>query len=147
MPDAFPIFPRASLHLPGTVALPSPFPTLGHLWLPSSKQMPGLEDETELVAIGVSHPPSSTIVRYVQAKFIAAVFMADEGSDDEEETPINWKHGTWLFSPKYGDIKETTRAIIYVPESAPVITKSVFGQTAAESAECIGILLRRCDCF
>jgi hypothetical protein len=149
MADAFPIFPRTSLYLPGTVALPSPFPTVGHIWLQSPKQMAGLEDEeTELVAIGASVPPTTTIVRYVQVKLISAIFFFDKTSEGEDSNSINWKKG--IFSPCLHDIKKglenSTRAIVYVPESAPVMTQAVFGQTAAESAEYIGFRLGPCDC-
>jgi hypothetical protein len=151
MPDEFPVFTRASLYLPGTVALPSPFPTFGNLWLPSAKQLPGSEKETEMVAIGASIPPTTTIVRYVQAKFISAIFYLEKASSAEPSGSIDWSQGQWLFSPTYDQLRDLLgkmrRVIVYVPESAPVMTQTVCGQTAAESAENIGTLYRRCDCF
>ncbi len=150
MPDEFPVFPMASLFLPGTVALPSPFPTVGHIWLPTLKQLPGIERDTELVAIGASLPPTTTIVRYVQAKFISAIFLLDKSSDAEDSGSIKWNKGTWLFAPSFeqiGDaLSKKNRAIVYVPESAPVMTQGVFGQTAAESAEYIAWRHGPCDC-
>jgi hypothetical protein len=138
----------ASLFLPGTVALPSPFPTVGHIWLQSAKQMSGLEhEETELVGIGVSIPPTTTIVRYVQVKFVSAIFLLNKPYDAEGSAPIDWSHGTWLFPPKLHEgLAKTSRGIVYVPESAPVMTQRVVGQTAAESAEHFSIQWSRCDC-
>ncbi|HEY2147804.1 MAG TPA: hypothetical protein VGH32_07690 [Pirellulales bacterium] len=151
MADEFSIFPKAAIHLPGTVALPSPFPKVGHLWLQSPKQLSGLEDEeSELVAIGVSIPPTTTIVRYVLVKFVSAIFLLKEPSDAEKLAATDWKNGTWLFPPKLHEgLAKTSRGIVYVPESAPVLTQAVCGQTAAESAEHIGIHMQpmKCDPF
>ncbi|HKD38580.1 MAG TPA: hypothetical protein VKB78_17330 [Pirellulales bacterium] len=149
MAAEFPVFPRTSLYLPGTVALPSPFPTVGHIWLQSPKLMAGLEDEeTELVAIGTSVSPTTTIVRYVHVEHVSAILFLDKVSEGEESNSIDWKKG--FFSPSLDDIKRglanSNRAIVYVPESAPVITQAIFGQTAAESAEYVGWRLGPCDC-
>jgi hypothetical protein len=150
MADEFPIFPMASLYLPGTVALPSPFPTVGTVWLPppDSEHIPGLNKGTEVLAIGALAPPHSTIVRYVRTQFISAMFLLNERSDAEEFV-VNWKHGKWLYTPSYEDLREKlaskNRAIVYVPESAPVMTHTVFGATAAESAEYLGFQMSSCD--
>ena len=80
MSDDFEIFPMSALFHPGTVALPSPFPTVGKVWLPSPEfeHMPGIAKGTELIAIGNAIPPSRTIVRYVRVQHVSAIFLLDD---------------------------------------------------------------------
>src|SRR5258708_3914147 len=145
MPDEFEAFPTSALYLPGTVALPSPFPTVGQVWLPSPdfECMPGLlkERHLHLLAIGNLIPPSRSIVRFVRLEHISAVFLLDGTSDADDSEAVNWKQGEWLYAPSLeqlkGKLKPGSRAIVYVPENAPVMTQTVFGATAAESAEYI----------
>jgi hypothetical protein len=151
MSDEFEVFPMSALYLPGTVALPSPFPTVGKVWLPPPdlKHMPGITKAIDLIAIGHLVPPSRSIVRYVRVEHISAMFLLDDKCGADESEVVNWNHGNWLYAPNLKDlqdaIKPHSRAIVYVPESAPVMTQTVFGATAAESAECLHYLATSCD--
>jgi hypothetical protein len=132
-----PIFPTGSLYLPGTVALPSPFPTLGKVWLPPKDfaHLPGLPEKTVLVAIQAMVRPHTTIIRYVRAEFIAAMFVPEK-EYAAGDSVVDWEEGKWHYAPDVHDLLAKPRhAIVYLPESAPVMTQSVFGATAAESAE------------
>ncbi|HEV2972392.1 MAG TPA: hypothetical protein VGY55_20635 [Pirellulales bacterium] len=150
MVDEFQVFPMAALFLPGTVALPSPFPTVGTVWLPSPdfECMPGISKGTELIAIGKSTPPSASIVRYVRVEHVAAIFLLHDTCAEATDA-VDWKHGNWLYKPSSDDLRRElaarSRAIVYVPENAPVMTQAVFGATAAESAEYLGYLAGPCD--
>jgi hypothetical protein len=145
MADEFPTFPTGSLYLPGTVALPSPFPTLGTVWLPPADfaNLPDLPERTVLVAIQTKVRPHTTIVRYVRANVIAAMFVLND-PDAAEESVVNWETGNWHYAPEVDEIRKVfakpRKAILYLPENAPVMTQSVFGATAAESAEYLGHL-------
>ena len=101
MSDEFEAFPMSALYLPGTVALPSPFPTAGKVWLPSPdfECMPGLlkGHDLHLLAIGSLVPPSRSIVRYVRVEHISAVFLLVGTSDAEDSEAVNWKQGEWLY--------------------------------------------------
>ena len=151
MSDDFEIFPMSALFHPGTVALPSPFPTVGKVWLPSPEfeHMPGIAKGTELIAIGNAIPPSRTIVRYVRVQHVSAIFLLYDKRDSDESHAVDWKQGIWLHAPSVHDLQREfatrTRAIVYVPEHAPVMTQAVFGATAAESAEYFHPDLTRCD--
>jgi hypothetical protein len=145
MAAELPTFPTASLYLPGTVALPSPFPTLGTVWLPPEDfaNLPDLPKGTVLVAIQATARPHTTIVRYVRADLIAAIFVLKKPS--AEESVVNWKDGDWHYAPDVDCLRKQIlvaprQAIVYLPENAPVMTQSVFGATAAESAEHLGHL-------
>jgi hypothetical protein len=150
MSDDFKAFPMAALFLPGTVALPSPFPTVGKVWLPpsDSEHLPGIAKGIAVIAIGNAIPPSRTIVRYVRVEHVSAIFFLDDARGDESEA-VDWKQGIWLYGPSIHDLEREfatrTRAIVYVPEHAPVMTQAVFGTTAAESAEYHGYLTSPCD--
>ena len=100
MADEFPTFPTASLYLPGTVALPSPFPTVGTVWLPPADfaNLPDLPEGTVLVAIQTTVPPHTTIVRYVRANVIAAIFVLKDRSAANESV-ANWEAGKWHYAP------------------------------------------------
>ncbi len=151
MSDDFQVFPTSALFLPGTVALPSPFPTVGKLWLPSTEfeHLPGIPKGTKLIAIGNAIPPSRTIVRYVRLEHVSAVYFPDDTCGADESEVGDWKPENWLFAPTILDLQgalaKSNRAIVYVPEHAPVMTQAVFGLTAAESAEYIHPDLTRCD--
>jgi hypothetical protein len=153
MPDEFEAFPMSALYLPGTVALPSPFPTVGRVWLPSPdfECMPGLlkKHHLHLLAIGNLVPPSRSIVRYVRVEHISAMFLLAGKGDADETEAVNWNQGKWLYAPSLedlkGQLKPKSRAIVYVPENAPVMTQTVFGTTAAESAEYIHAFRTSCD--
>ena len=149
MADELPILPTASLYLPGTVALPSPFPTVGTVWLPREgfANLPELPNGTVLVAIQSTARPHTTIVRYVRADLIAAIFVLKKASAAEESV-VNWQEGDWHYAPHTDITKilaKPRRAIVYVPEQAPVMTQAVFGATAAESAEYLGYRFGPCD--
>jgi hypothetical protein len=147
MADEFSNFPTASLYLPGTVALPSPFPTLGTVWLPAPEfvNLPDLPKGIVLAAIQSTVRPHTTITRYVRADLIAAMFVLKDPSATEESV-VNWQEGEWHYTPDVTrNLATPRRAIVYLPESAPVMTQAVFGATAAESAEYVGYQLGRCD--
>jgi hypothetical protein len=153
MADEFKAFPMSALYLPGTVALPSPFPTVGRIWLPQTdmERMPGIVNGTDLVAIGNLVPPTSSIVRYILIEHISAIFLLSDPANGDWSEPLDWNKGSWLYSPNVGVVRDAvgphSRAIIYVPESAPVMTQWVFGATAADSAEYRGTMGGgRCDC-
>jgi hypothetical protein len=153
MPDEFEAFSMSALYLPGTVALPSPFPSAGKVWLPSPdfECMPGLLKGRDLHLLAIGHlvPPSKSIVRFVRVEHISAVFLLDGTSDADESEAVNWKQGEWLYAPSLEHLKSKlkpgSRAIVYVPEHTPVMTQSVFGTTAAESAEYIHPFGTSCD--
>jgi hypothetical protein len=79
----------------------------------------------------------------VRANVIAAIFVLKDRSAANESV-ANWEAGKWHYAPKVDEITKIfakpRKAIIYLPENAPVMTQSVFGATAAESAEYLGYL-------
>jgi hypothetical protein len=123
MPDESNL-PLRALVLGGTVALPSPFPTVGSLHVLSDREAQRILGEKvpiELVTIDQTIEPSTQIQRIVQREHIRAIYDA--------------KDGKWSFpGEKFGGAVPD-QGIVFVPEDAPVMTRVIFSGTASESAE------------
>ena len=140
MPGEFEAFPMSALYLPGTVALPSPFPTAGKVWLPSLdfECMPGLltGHDLHLLAIGNLVPPSRSIVRYVRVEHISAVFLLNSTPDPDDSE--------WV-------IKLLTKAPRGLALNHPMFAIHVLTECASRSQElerrAMGCLISNCFSF
>jgi hypothetical protein len=148
---------RVAFALAGTIALPSPFPATGlvsiGLFPPPAKVRAW--EPTFYLRVVHSLNQSHIITRYVRPEDLRAVRLCSEKQPDSELRG-------WLFQSaadvssliddkkttlrKYSDSSGPTEimlfeqpAIIYVPESAPVLLRLEYGVTAAESLECGGM--------
>jgi hypothetical protein len=129
-----------SFHLAGTVALPSPYPEVGYLFLVSGglhyqsakSKLPSLD----LVAIEHCQSNRVTITRYVALHDVMAVLLSGCPNPDSDRD--------WYFGPEIApqlearstvDASHLCVGIAYVREQAPILMKVEVGLTAAESAE------------
>jgi hypothetical protein len=142
-----PMFPNhlARLTLPGTVALPSPFPTLGIL---SSEEVCG----KVVISIRYDCGDHYTIIRKVFLTDVSAVYFADQKGRYSEwlhlrgsaNGSVEFRECFESFSRKIADCEREenehhdgdsgVHGIIFVPEAVPVMNQVEFGTTAADSA-------------
>jgi hypothetical protein len=142
--------------LSGTVALPSPFPATGRVFLGIYGNGSEAQGERPPLALKVIQVVTDRFVvtRFVPWGEVRAIRFLATVSDEEgeEEGAEEWTTltarsfaGTKLFRAAVeqvvaaggeAEIELLPKAIIYVPESAPVFTRFELGMTAAESAEC-----------
>jgi hypothetical protein len=153
---------RLAFDLAGTVGLPSPFPAVGRVFVirTPKKTEPGEKDD---------HGPRFfiKIVQTISPKHIATTFLQTEDVRavrcPPESGPVT-DLATWTFlniddvrALIKAAIKELSKAehvaacsfevqlfnqaVVYVPESAPVLSRAEFALVAAVAAEQVPILL------
>ena len=129
-----------SLHLAGTVVLPTPFPEVGTLcFRPGAlKYGTGASEPVDLLVVEHEQSNRLTVLRTVRLQDVAAVMFC------RALPPALGADGEWRFGPEVVAALEDRsnrndasllRGIVYVREQAPVLMQVEVGMTAAESAE------------
>ncbi len=139
---------RTALKIAGTVALPSPFPAMGSVSLVVAPEDGDHETYLRIVQIVSGR---RIITRFVRLADVRAVRTPQAG--DSQSTPETWpiiglkeiqrqinkkEKELRTAATKSGQPSESewlAAAIVYVPESAPVLHRNDVGVTAAVSAE------------
>jgi hypothetical protein len=147
----FSITQQNALLLAGTVALPSPIPAIGQVWVVIISENGENEFYIKIVQV-VSD--KRIITRFVRLADVRAI--RTPAADAAERGPENWPLITFKelrrrIDKKVGDlpkkepapetpveIKLYEAAIVYVPEAAPALHRDEVGVTAAVSAEDVG---------
>jgi hypothetical protein len=135
---------RVAFALAGTVALPSPFPAAARVLL-GIYPVTTPRGDLYLKLIHVASE-TSLVTRIIWLEDVRGIRVPPK----DETGELLGLHGWPLLLP--GEVREAAeetkakakpsdelelyrRAIIYVPEAAPVVTRFEFGMTAAESSE------------
>ncbi|MHC4177713.1 MAG: hypothetical protein ACYSWU_09405 [Planctomycetota bacterium] len=125
----------AALFLPGTIALPSPFPSVGDVEIKKDGEGAELRDGERGVLLTVRRrfEPSTEVCWTMLVERVSAILLTN-GAELESDG------AEWLFGPdvaKLQSVKGTNPAkgIVYVPENAPVLMRVEFGTTASESMD------------
>ncbi len=124
--------------LPGTIALPSPFPTVGKL---------SIEECDERYTISIVHDTGRhfSITRKVYLTDVAAIQIVSppsmkqwffaRGYLNPAEKILSFFRSTENNSKEQGQSEAVIEGIVYVAESAPVLNHVEFGTTAADSSD------------
>jgi hypothetical protein len=141
-------FQLRSLSLAGTVAIPSPFPELGKIFLQAGgviyQGASGEATREDLVVIEHMQSHRVTVTRRVFLRDVAAVAFC----------PLDTSMKNWYFGPEIvrelrarsnSNNADLMMGIAYVRETAPVLMDVEVGMTAAESAEYYPPVLDRSD--
>jgi hypothetical protein len=136
-----------ALTLAGTVALPSPYPACGEVSVVVSRHGEDFEVFVKILQV-VSE--RRIITRFVRPEDIRAIrgYPASAGGGGPETWPVlgikklqgelDKKSKELIAKAKTGIFDESSwfsAAVVYVPESAPVLHRNEVGVTAAVSAE------------
>jgi hypothetical protein len=135
-------------YLAGTVPLPSPFPTVGHISLQSGT---GAHHDLRFVRVEEEYAPYWRLCRIVPIQDVSALFLPDTSDEG-----IDFEQGEWVFGceniakrlsssqngkkstprrAKVANSNGAVKGIIYTPEAARVLVQAEFGMAAGESAE------------
>ena len=136
----------APLFLPGTIRLPSPFPTIGELELQEDgAHYRGVEKPGALLIVRRRIRPSTKVCWTIRVECVSAILLT---KGDE----LDYATATWIFTPSVPKLKslaeaEVPKGIVFVPEDAPVLMCIEFGATASECADCPvpGLSMTICD--
>jgi hypothetical protein len=140
------------LHLAGTVQLPSPPPATGSVTIvaPGPGQL-----AAEVLMLALSHEIShrlflERLIRLTDVRAIQAIWppgpaqVQEQGTPEEAELEPTFKTASEIralalaFAASFATVPPPIwlkKAVVYLPESAPVILRVEAGLTAAESAD------------
>lgn len=139
---------QAAMKIAGTVALPSPFPAHGSLWIVVAPEDGDFETYVRIVQ---TVSGKRIITRFVHMADIRAIRMP--APDEPQGSPETWpivgpKEVQRMIAKKEKELRTAAgksgsacesewlpAAIVYVPEAAAVLHRNDVGVTAAESAE------------
>jgi hypothetical protein len=129
----------APLFLPGTVRLPTPFPSLGDLEIDqggAELRMGFAEgapvEKRDLFVVHRRFEPSTNVWWIIPVEHVSAVLWTYSDR-------LDWDKADWLFGPAVRELPplrdgKAAKGIVCVLENAPVLMRLEFGKTAIESA-------------
>jgi hypothetical protein len=136
------------MHLAGTVPFPTPFPTVGTVWLKAGKSTLVIEDPVHF---------DNKVTKTVYLDNVAAIFAPDPSGGDWSDPCgnkcIDFERGKWFFGKNIitgitsSISSESFPGIVFVAADAPVFSRVDLTLTAAKTSMLGLPMMLMCGCL